>query len=42
LKGKVFTKEIGDGEKNLVLLAKTAEVSTCKILKSNGEEAVVE
>jgi hypothetical protein len=35
-------KENHSGEKVLILIAKTAEASTCKILKNNGEEAVVE
>lgn len=42
LKGKAVIKEITPTDKALVLIAKTAEVSTCKILKNNGEEAVVE
>ena len=42
LKGKAIIKESSSNEKVLVVIAKTAEVSTCKILKTNGEEAVVE
>jgi len=42
LKGKAVIKEITPTDKALVLIAKTVEVSTCKILKNNGEEAVVE
>jgi hypothetical protein len=42
LKGKAIIKETSPGEKVLIILPKTAEASTCKILKNNGEEAVVE
>ena len=42
LKGKAIIKENSPSDKVLILLAKTAEVSTCKIVKNNGEEAVVE
>jgi hypothetical protein len=31
-----------NGEKNLVLVHKSAEVSSAKILKGNGEEMVME
>lgn len=42
LKGKAIIKETSPGEKILIILPKSAEASTVKILKSNGEEAVVE
>ena len=42
LKGKAIIKETSPGEKVLIILPKTAEASTCKILKNSGEEAVVE
>jgi hypothetical protein len=41
-KGKVVIKETSSSEKILILMAKSAEASTVKILKNNGEEAVVE
>lgn len=42
LKGKAIVKETSPSEKVLIILPKTAEASTCKILKNNGEEAIVE
>lgn len=41
-KGKFVVKETRPGEKKLLIVSKSAEVSNAKILKEEGEESVVE
>jgi len=41
-KGKLVVKETKPGEKTLLLVSKSAEVSNVKILNEEGEEVVVE